>query len=234
MITIFFIFSYLFFLLLLFFQVIFMLTGCLQAAFSVRSIVWFALWLDVCICLILWTDIFQHPQIQKESQYIKYLCCDDRATLHQWVTGIRIAKVRLKVYLLKYIFCEILCPQLTDCYHLNWRYCDKSGRVCSCWSYHRRKEQKGITSMVLLNVPVSQLSVCEFRSYKIPTHKTHSIYLVYNAMDQVVHVLFSPAVMYFRHFYPNWWPPSLLKDPNPRPVLFCTKHLGNGFIHSPV
>ncbi|XP_074430529.1 amyloid beta A4 precursor protein-binding family B member 1-interacting protein isoform X2 [Larus michahellis] len=36
--------------------------------------------------------VLKHPQIQKESQYIKYLCCDDQATLHQWVTGIRIAK----------------------------------------------------------------------------------------------------------------------------------------------
>lgn len=35
----------------------------------------------------------QHPQIQKKSQYIKYLCCDDVRTLHQWVNGIRIAKV---------------------------------------------------------------------------------------------------------------------------------------------
>lgn len=35
----------------------------------------------------------QHPQIQKKSQYIKYLCCDDIRTLHQWVNGIRIAKV---------------------------------------------------------------------------------------------------------------------------------------------
>lgn len=35
----------------------------------------------------------QHPQIQKESQYIKYLCCDDAWTLNLWVTGIRIAKV---------------------------------------------------------------------------------------------------------------------------------------------
>lgn len=38
--------------------------------------------------------LFQHPQIQKESQYIKYLCCDDARALSQWVTGIRIAKVR--------------------------------------------------------------------------------------------------------------------------------------------
>lgn len=37
----------------------------------------------------------QHPQIQKESQYIKYLCCDDARTLRQWVMGIRIAKVRV-------------------------------------------------------------------------------------------------------------------------------------------
>jgi len=36
---------------------------------------------------------FQHPQIQKESQYIKYLCCDDELTMTLWVTGIRIAKV---------------------------------------------------------------------------------------------------------------------------------------------
>lgn len=39
----------------------------------------------------------QHPQIQKKSQYIKYLCCDDVRTLHQWVNGIRIAKVGLNL-----------------------------------------------------------------------------------------------------------------------------------------
>lgn len=39
--------------------------------------------------------LFQHPQIQKESQYIKYLCCDDAWTMDLWVTGIRIAKVNL-------------------------------------------------------------------------------------------------------------------------------------------
>ncbi|XP_068942437.1 amyloid beta A4 precursor protein-binding family B member 1-interacting protein [Petaurus breviceps papuanus] len=36
--------------------------------------------------------VLKHPQIQKESQYIKYLCCDDARALNQWVTGIRIAK----------------------------------------------------------------------------------------------------------------------------------------------
>ncbi|NWS96293.1 AB1IP protein, partial [Mionectes macconnelli] len=42
--------------------------------------------------------VLKHPQIQKESQYIKYLCCDDRGTLHQWVTGIRIAKYGKTLY----------------------------------------------------------------------------------------------------------------------------------------
>ncbi|XP_042328714.1 amyloid beta A4 precursor protein-binding family B member 1-interacting protein isoform X2 [Sceloporus undulatus] len=42
--------------------------------------------------------VLKHPQIQKESQYIKYLCCDDRQTLHQWVTGIRIAKYGKTLY----------------------------------------------------------------------------------------------------------------------------------------
>uniref|UniRef100_A0A672NVZ5 Amyloid beta A4 precursor protein-binding family B member 1-interacting protein n=1 Tax=Sinocyclocheilus grahami TaxID=75366 RepID=A0A672NVZ5_SINGR len=37
--------------------------------------------------------ILKHPQIQKESQYIKYLCCDDEWTMTLWLTGIRIAKV---------------------------------------------------------------------------------------------------------------------------------------------
>ncbi|KAK2507396.1 hypothetical protein MC885_014905 [Smutsia gigantea] len=40
----------------------------------------------------------KHPQIQKESQYIKYLCCDDARTLNQWVTGIRIAKYGKTLY----------------------------------------------------------------------------------------------------------------------------------------
>ncbi|NWS67700.1 AB1IP protein, partial [Crotophaga sulcirostris] len=42
--------------------------------------------------------VLKHPQIQKESHYIKYLCCDDEATLHQWVTGIRIAKYGKTLY----------------------------------------------------------------------------------------------------------------------------------------
>ncbi|MBN3302667.1 DPS1 synthase, partial [Amia calva] len=36
--------------------------------------------------------VLKHPQIQKESQYVKYLCCDDKAMMELWVTGIRIAK----------------------------------------------------------------------------------------------------------------------------------------------
>ncbi|XP_043920487.1 amyloid beta A4 precursor protein-binding family B member 1-interacting protein [Protopterus annectens] len=42
--------------------------------------------------------ILKHPQIQKESQYIKYVCCDDPWTLQQWVTGIRIAKFGKTLY----------------------------------------------------------------------------------------------------------------------------------------
>uniref|UniRef100_A0A8C8LYU0 Ras-associating domain-containing protein n=1 Tax=Oncorhynchus tshawytscha TaxID=74940 RepID=A0A8C8LYU0_ONCTS len=40
----------------------------------------------------------KHPQIQKESQYIKYLCCDDAWTMNLWVTGIRIAKYGKSLY----------------------------------------------------------------------------------------------------------------------------------------
>uniref|UniRef100_A0A8C6GW75 Ras association (RalGDS/AF-6) and pleckstrin homology domains 1 n=1 Tax=Mus spicilegus TaxID=10103 RepID=A0A8C6GW75_MUSSI len=46
---------------------------------------------DCCLAL-------KHPQIQKKSQYIKYLCCDDARTLHQWVNGIRIAKYGKQLY----------------------------------------------------------------------------------------------------------------------------------------
>ncbi|XP_012871416.1 PREDICTED: ras-associated and pleckstrin homology domains-containing protein 1 [Dipodomys ordii] len=44
-------------------------------------------------------EIQEHPQIQKKSQYIKYLCCDDVRTLHQWVNGIRIAKYGKQLYM---------------------------------------------------------------------------------------------------------------------------------------
>uniref|UniRef100_A0A8C6SIL2 Ras association (RalGDS/AF-6) and pleckstrin homology domains 1b n=1 Tax=Neogobius melanostomus TaxID=47308 RepID=A0A8C6SIL2_9GOBI len=47
---------------------------------------------DYCLTL-------KHPQIQKKSQYIKYLCCDDVRTLHQWINGIRIAKYGRQLYL---------------------------------------------------------------------------------------------------------------------------------------
>lgn len=42
--------------------------------------------------------VLKHPQIQKESQYIKYLCCDDEMTMKLWVTGIRIAKYGAALY----------------------------------------------------------------------------------------------------------------------------------------
>uniref|UniRef100_A0A8C5HF54 Amyloid beta A4 precursor protein-binding family B member 1-interacting protein n=1 Tax=Gouania willdenowi TaxID=441366 RepID=A0A8C5HF54_GOUWI len=42
--------------------------------------------------------VFKHPQIQKESQYIKYLCCDDAWSMNLWVTGIRIAKYGASLY----------------------------------------------------------------------------------------------------------------------------------------
>lgn len=42
--------------------------------------------------------VLKHPQIQKESQYIKYLCSDDARTLNQWITGIRIAKYGKTLY----------------------------------------------------------------------------------------------------------------------------------------
>ncbi|KAJ8010147.1 hypothetical protein DPEC_G00071960 [Dallia pectoralis] len=42
--------------------------------------------------------VLKHPQIQKESQYIKFLCCDDAWTMTLWVTGIRIAKYGKSLY----------------------------------------------------------------------------------------------------------------------------------------
>uniref|UniRef100_A0AAY4A0T9 Amyloid beta A4 precursor protein-binding family B member 1-interacting protein n=1 Tax=Denticeps clupeoides TaxID=299321 RepID=A0AAY4A0T9_9TELE len=42
--------------------------------------------------------ILKHPQIQKESQYIKYLCCDDHRAMTLWVTGIRVAKYGIALY----------------------------------------------------------------------------------------------------------------------------------------
>ncbi|XP_070784267.1 amyloid beta A4 precursor protein-binding family B member 1-interacting protein [Enoplosus armatus] len=42
--------------------------------------------------------VLKHPQIQKESQYIKYMCCDDAWTMNLWVTGIRIAKYGASLY----------------------------------------------------------------------------------------------------------------------------------------
>ncbi|XP_037612232.1 amyloid beta A4 precursor protein-binding family B member 1-interacting protein isoform X2 [Sebastes umbrosus] len=42
--------------------------------------------------------LLKHPQIQKESQYIKYMCCDDACSMNLWVTGIRIAKYGASLY----------------------------------------------------------------------------------------------------------------------------------------
>ena len=40
----------------------------------------------------------KHPQIQvKAPKHTRYLCADDGRTLQQWMTAIRVAKVRLVV-----------------------------------------------------------------------------------------------------------------------------------------
>ncbi|XP_054602508.1 ras-associated and pleckstrin homology domains-containing protein 1 [Nothobranchius furzeri] len=43
--------------------------------------------------------VLKYPQIQKKSQYIKYLCCDDLRTLQQWINSIRIAKYGKQLYI---------------------------------------------------------------------------------------------------------------------------------------
>ncbi|XP_044071563.1 ras-associated and pleckstrin homology domains-containing protein 1-like isoform X2 [Siniperca chuatsi] len=43
--------------------------------------------------------VLKHPQIQKKSQYVKYLCCDDVRTLQQWINSIRIAKYGKQLYI---------------------------------------------------------------------------------------------------------------------------------------
>ncbi|KAJ8011156.1 hypothetical protein DPEC_G00055250 [Dallia pectoralis] len=42
--------------------------------------------------------VLKHPQIQKESQYIRFLCCDDERTLSLWVNSIRVAKYGATLY----------------------------------------------------------------------------------------------------------------------------------------
>ncbi|XP_030017025.1 amyloid beta A4 precursor protein-binding family B member 1-interacting protein-like isoform X2 [Sphaeramia orbicularis] len=42
--------------------------------------------------------ILKHPCIQKESHYIKFLCCDDKHKLLLWVNSIRIAKYGTALY----------------------------------------------------------------------------------------------------------------------------------------
>ncbi|XP_010893645.1 amyloid beta A4 precursor protein-binding family B member 1-interacting protein [Esox lucius] len=42
--------------------------------------------------------VLKHPQIQKESQYIRFLCCDDEHTLSLWVNSIRVAKYGATLY----------------------------------------------------------------------------------------------------------------------------------------
>ncbi|XP_053198544.1 amyloid beta A4 precursor protein-binding family B member 1-interacting protein [Scomber japonicus] len=42
--------------------------------------------------------VLKHPQIQKDSQYIKYMCCDDAWSKKLWITGIRIAKYGVSLY----------------------------------------------------------------------------------------------------------------------------------------
>lgn len=73
----------------------------------------------------------QHPQIQKESQYIKYLCCDDKWSMNLWVTGIRIAKVQLIDSFLKILNITIKKYQLRrdSCSLSMVLYCMKTSKL---------------------------------------------------------------------------------------------------------
>ncbi|XP_048866219.1 amyloid beta A4 precursor protein-binding family B member 1-interacting protein-like [Brienomyrus brachyistius] len=42
--------------------------------------------------------VLKHPQIQKDSNYIKYLCCEDKSSLDLWVTSIRVAKYGVTLF----------------------------------------------------------------------------------------------------------------------------------------
>ncbi|XP_030630643.1 amyloid beta A4 precursor protein-binding family B member 1-interacting protein-like [Chanos chanos] len=42
--------------------------------------------------------VLKHPQIQRESDYIRFLCCDDEHTLFLWLSAIRVAKYGLQLY----------------------------------------------------------------------------------------------------------------------------------------
>ncbi|KAK7945061.1 hypothetical protein WMY93_000789 [Mugilogobius chulae] len=42
--------------------------------------------------------VLKHPCIQKESQYVKFLCCEDEDSLLLWVNSIRIAKYGTVLY----------------------------------------------------------------------------------------------------------------------------------------
>ncbi|XP_073347254.1 amyloid beta A4 precursor protein-binding family B member 1-interacting protein-like isoform X2 [Pagrus major] len=42
--------------------------------------------------------VLKHPSIQKESHYVKFLCCDDEHTLLLWLNSIRIAKYGTVLY----------------------------------------------------------------------------------------------------------------------------------------
>ncbi|XP_055359634.1 amyloid beta A4 precursor protein-binding family B member 1-interacting protein-like isoform X4 [Betta splendens] len=42
--------------------------------------------------------VLKHPCIQKESHYVKFLCCEDEHTLSLWVNSIRIAKYGAVLY----------------------------------------------------------------------------------------------------------------------------------------
>ncbi|KAJ8279244.1 hypothetical protein COCON_G00063100 [Conger conger] len=71
--------------------------------------------------------VLKHPQIQKESQYIKYLCCEDAWTMTLWVTGIRIAKYGMTLY-------------------NNYKESMKKAAVSSMWSNRTIGNSKGTTS----------------------------------------------------------------------------------------
>uniref|UniRef100_H3D7Z6 Amyloid beta A4 precursor protein-binding family B member 1-interacting protein n=1 Tax=Tetraodon nigroviridis TaxID=99883 RepID=H3D7Z6_TETNG len=88
--------------------------------------------------------VLKHPQIQKESQYIKYLCCDDAWTLNLWLTGIRIAKYGAQL-------------------HHNYQTAVKKASVTSVWANRSAPSPGGSPAVTQPNghVPTAPGAPCQ-------------------------------------------------------------------------
>lgn len=134
-------------------------------------------------------------------------------------------------------------PQVTDCHHLSWRYCDKNRHIFMLIlpqeeraEGHDERGFAGRSGTPVISVFFSLTHEGELCSYKTPTHKTHSaVTWCHNRLWLKLCKLCSVQVCPFSDSSTQIVCPTLFKKIWIHSLFCLAQNIKEGgFVHSPV